>query len=585
MHFKKYILIALFSAAIFFGFTQQNISVPLDDPVYNMIDYALLRNYCENLPNARPYTLKTVLNVLRQIQDNPASSMREKVLAQETFERLQSQPASGTPNSILKNGSYTWEKNDTVPIRVNAGASAETNLYTNFNAPNISALQWFDAYIKGDISQYFSYNVNLGMGIMKLDVADTPQIDSYAPNTFTQSWDGFQYLMNNLATFDGLSNSPAAGIRILPEFGVRLWDGKLNINFSRIRRDWGTGDGNLTLSKTARPFAALDICMQPFPWLSLTAMSGSLEYFRSDGIKVSAANFQNNISILMAEIFIRDSVYLGLKSSSVWVKRFEPGYLNPGMLPFLYQNMVGDFDNLQMELSFGIKIPRYAHIYYNFFLDEGDFSATDIFHQAGASMWAYQLGSKIAIPDMPFMTFILQYTKIEPYTYTHPLTDTPGYTEKMNTNYINHGEPLGYKLKPNSAEIKIGLRTSPLWFLHANAQYSLVQHGADYGSGIVHGSSYGERMVYHVGASSAKPGDYYYKDFLKDGVYEWIHSLGVSADMDLRFVKEIPLKIRLGYTLSFTHHTEFIDGKFQQTGSSEYRNRFGNYLSLSLKLY
>lgn len=79
-------------------------------------------------------------------------------------------------------------------------------------------------------------------------------------------------------------------------------------------------------------------------------------------------------------------------------------------------------------------------------------------------MWAYQLGSKIAIPDMPFMTFILQYTKIEPYTYTHPLTDTPGYTEKMNTNYINHGEPLGYKLKPNSAEIKIGLRTSPLWF-------------------------------------------------------------------------------------------------------------------------
>ena len=218
-------------------------------------------------------------------------------------------------------------------------------------------------------------------------------------------------------------------------------------------------------------------------------------------------------------------------------------------------------------------------------MDEGDFSATDIFHQAGASMWAYQLGSKIAIPDMPFMTFILQYTKIEPYTYTHPLTDTPGYTEKMNTNYINHGEPLGYKLKPNSAELKIGLRTAPFWFLHANAQYTLVQHGADYGSGIVHGSSYGERMVYHVGASSAKPGDYYYKDFLKDGVYEWIHSLGVSADMDLRFVKEIPLKIRLGYTLSFTHHTEFIDGKFQQAGSSEYRNRFGNYLSLSLKLY
>jgi len=585
MHFKKYLLTVLFSAASFFGFAQQHISVPLDDPVYNMIDYALLRNYCDNLPNTRPYTLKTVLNVLNQIRESPDSSMREKILAQEAFERLQPKPASDNIKAIFKDGMYTWEQNNKLPIRVSAGASAETMVNTNFNSPNISAIQWIDMYIKGDISDNFSYNVNAGMSIMKLDVADTPQIDSYAPNTFTQSWDGFQYLMNNLATFSGLSNSPAAGIRILPEFGVRLWDGKVNINFSRIRRDWGTGDGNMTLSKTARPFMALDICIQPFPWLSLTALSGSLEYFRSEGIKVSAANFQNNISILMAELFIKNIVYVGFTSSAVWVKRFEPGYLNPGMIPFLYQNMVGDFDNLQMELSLGIKIPRYAYIYYNFFLDEALLSADDFFHQAGASMIAYQLGSKISIPDMPFMTFILQYTKIEPYTYTHPLTDTPGYTEKMNTNYINHGEPLGYKLKPNSAEIKIGLRTSPLWFLHANAQYTLVQHGADYGSGIVHGSSYNERIVYGAGAPEAKPGDYYYKDFLKDGVYEWIHSLGVSADMDLRFVKDIPLKIRLGYTLSFTHHTEFIDGKFQQAGSSEYRNRFGNYLSLSLKLY
>ena len=153
----------------------------MDDPVYNIIEYALLRNYCENLPNARPYTLNTVLEVLRQIQSSPDASVREKILARETLERLQPKHSSDNAKGLLKNGSYTWEQNGTVPIRVSTGASAETSLYTNFNAPNISALQWFDAYIKGDISRYFSYNVNLGMSIMKLDVADCLLYTSPSP--------------------------------------------------------------------------------------------------------------------------------------------------------------------------------------------------------------------------------------------------------------------------------------------------------------------------------------------------------------------------------------------------------------------
>ena len=53
----------------------------------------------------------------------------------------------------------------------------------------------------------------------------------------------------------------------------------------------------------------------------------------------------------------------------------------------------------------------------------------------------------------------------------------------------------------------------------------------------------------------------------------------------MRFVKNIPLKLKLGYTLSYTHHTEFTNGVFKQARSDEYVNRFGNYLSLSIKVY
>jgi len=591
---KKNIFVCLFLCVVFYAFAQYNISVPLEDPVYNMLEYAMIRGYCETMHNSRPYSVKTVLDLLSQIADNPTPSPKEKQLIRETIDRLKPVSASESTEDVYKSGMYTWEKDEKIPVRVQIGGSWESNLNTNFNAPDISTIHWFDLYIKGDIGNNFSYNINGGMGIMKLDVAppSSGKADSHAPNTFTQSWDGYQYKISNLAEFDGLSNSLTAGIRILPEFALRLWDGKVGVNFSRMRRDWGTGDGNLTLSKTARPFTALDLYIRPLPWLSLSALTGSLEFFRSDGIKSSAKNFQNNITILMAEIFIKDTVYLGFNSSSIWVKRFELGYLNPGMIPFIYQNMVGDFDNLQFGLSFGVNIPSYAKIYYNLFIDEAVLTASDFFHQAGASLIAYQFGSKISIPNTDFMTFGLQYTKIEPYTYTHPLEEVPGYTGKMNVNYINHGEPLGYKLKPNSDELKISFRAAPLWYLNIQALYSLVHHGADYGpakygtdQNKVPGSSYGDVLIYGKGASSAKPGDYYYKDFLKDGVYEWIHSAGISADLDLRFVKNIPLKLRLGYTLSYTHHTEFIDGSFRQARSDEYKNKFGNYVSVSVKVY
>ena len=586
--------ISVFLCILSTGFAQYNISVPLEDPVYNMLDYGMIRGYCETMHNSRPYTLKTVLDLLDQILDNSGSSSKEKALARGTIERLKPQSAplpteQKAPVSFLfKNGSYTWESTAKLPVRVQIGGSWESAFYTNFNAPDISTLHWFDMYIKGDISDYFSYNVNAGMGIMKLNVASASsgEADSHASNTFSQSWDGYQYLMQNLATFDGLSNSPAAGIRLLPEFTVRLWDGKAGINFSRMRRDWGTGDGNLMLSKTARPFSAIDLYIRPFPWISLSALTGSLEYFNSNGIQTSAKEFQNNISALMAELFIKDIAYIGFLSSAVWVKRFELGYLNPGMIPFFYQNMIGDFDNLQLGFAVGFNIPKHAKLYYNLFIDEAILNDDNFFHNPRASMLIWQAGSKIPVPDIPFTSFTLQYTKIERYMYTHPLENVPGYNMPMNTSYINHGEPLGYKLKPNSTELKIAVQTLPFWYLNIDGFYTLVHHGVDYGSKKIPGSSYGAgyKEMWTTEAD-ANPTLYRYKDFLKDGVYEWIHSAGISANLNMRFIKNIPLTLRMGYTLSYTHHTEFINGSFKQARSSEYKNRFGNYVHLSVKIY
>ena len=44
--------------------------------------------------------------------------------------------------------------------------------------------------------------------------------------------------------------------------------------------------------------------------------------------------------------------------------------MNPFMLAFLYQNQIGDFDNMQLGLFTGVTIPGITHLYASLFMDE-----------------------------------------------------------------------------------------------------------------------------------------------------------------------------------------------------------------------
>ena len=43
LHLRKIIVILLFISVFFQGFAQQNIAVPLEDPVYTILDFAMIR--------------------------------------------------------------------------------------------------------------------------------------------------------------------------------------------------------------------------------------------------------------------------------------------------------------------------------------------------------------------------------------------------------------------------------------------------------------------------------------------------------------------------------------------------------------
>lgn len=601
-------LLILMTASVF---AQQHVSVPLNDPVYRVIENALIRNYIRPLPTAKPYSQATVLNALYEMIQSPRISSLEKKAAEgliARFEATKTQPwyqiggyrydseaeaakAAETAADGTETESDLSEETDEVSVgenkkepiltTVELGASWQTDAdFGAFNKDGVfSTENWLELYLQGDISEYFSYRIQAAMGLMVLNM------NAYSPYSYSKSWDGYQFPLKDGSALTGFTEDPAVALQIMPELSLALWDMKLKFNFSRVRRDWGPGDGNLMISGTARPFMGLDMHLNPVEWFNLSFIVGVLEFDASNGgIKGGASDFQNAYTATMLELFGGDWVYFALSSSAIWPKRFELGYGHPGMLGILYQNMIGDFDNLQLGIHFAFNVPKYLKVYAGWFIDEMKF--TDNFAHLDRNMYSWQIGGRLAVPGAPFTTISLQYTKVEPYMYTHPETSTPWYDRPMNTTYINHGEPLGYKLDPNSDELKLKVETMPLWYLSSSLTYRMIRHGIS-----ADGSTYTDYLNYGADLNGAQAGDLYWKDFLKDGVYEWIHSVGIEAELDLRFVN-VPIAIGAGYTFYYRYLTEY-DGeaeKFSRLDAFEWNETahqtdMGNLFSLYIRIW
>jgi len=142
------------------------------------------------------------------------------------------------------------------------------------------------------------------------------------------------------------------------------------------------------------------------------------------------------------------------------------------------------------------------------------------------------------VPYLPFTLFTFQYTKIEPWMYTHypqayQFVVLPGPVrypiEPTDISYVHSGENLGYYLPPNSDEFLFKLKSMPLEFLSALLKYQYIRHG-DGPVGQVEGDIAKSQRMDLPGFSED---DIPRKDFLHDSIYEYIHILTLGADVDL----------------------------------------------------
>ncbi|GHU03561.1 hypothetical protein FACS1894147_07670 [Spirochaetia bacterium] len=585
----KRLLIFMFgmTLALFPLAAQTHTSVPVDAPVYRILDKAQMRGLCAPLSGVRPYSRAVILRAVDEILSADSSSLSdaERRILQEAQKEYRNRETDSFDFKSLSFG-----------IGHDAGNTKKIPLYGEIDfditmsaAGAYSTLDENSAWAgeirptaiaRGDIGNNLSFMVDLE-GIMLRsprrvlgnyyayydgfpegvpDPGDYPfypegttgPVDyttdgyksynpllktqseplAYFPYTYRKRWDMWLSPINDVSS-GGATAWPdgiTLGYTALAELSGSVLDDIISWRFGRVDREWGAMDtgSSLVLNQIAMPFLALEATAYLTDWFKFSTITGVLEFSPDrGGLKVASATFQNAFSASMIEFDYKNSFHFDLGTTSVWAKRFELGYLFPLIDNYFYQNNIGDNDNLALFASIRYQKPGLFKVWFSGFADElNPKEILDLFKK-DRMMFALQAGTSWNFPWLPFATVSLRYTKIEPYTYTHTRrNDLPWYGDNyMETNYVNNGRGLGYYLPPNSDELLFRFETQPALSTELHFQYQMIRHGADFGPHPVDGSSYWSELD----PSGRSDKQTLRKSFLEDGAYQWQHVLKVGG--------------------------------------------------------
>lgn len=445
------------------------------------------------------------------------------------------------------------------------------------------------------------------------DISKSPRyiksFKNYAmnPYKFYKYWDGSTYAFENISA-TGLNGWPVGGslgMSAIAELHSSFYNNRIELGIGRYYREWLAMDNgsSLVLNSSARPFFGIDASFKISDWFSLATLTGFLEFpnqahinsnawylMDSDGAKVTKASpgitdsyfFQDMISLTVLNF---DFKYFhgDFGSSVIYPKRFDLAYAFPLLENVMQQNNMGDFDNLCMFADFKGILPGIGSAWFSVFIDEYS-NFTDKFWEKSRFMYAFQLGSKVNLPFLPFGKLSFRYTKIEPYCYTHTAVKyQPYYDYYVASSYTNNGSSLGYYLDPNSDEIYLRIDAIPMKNLNCGLQYQLIRHGATWGSGQVEGSS-----LYSELEPRSAARDNHSKYFLHDGVYEWTNLVSFDAQYNFRNLL-FPFTIYGSFSYIYDWFTasgsKNSPKDFYFIDTNEYPDTNGVILSLGIKIF
>src|SRR5574344_2733089 len=513
-------------------------SVPIqeNEELYAVLSQAQMRGMC-TLPGTRPYletAVKSAINDILAASDQAADSGDKKNVLSETEEKILyaylDRYARKEGLDAARGGYY--HEDDTLfhnSFDVTAGleTSASGGVYFDGNGQwGMDVVPKID--IMGDLGNIFSYNFfifgdisrsvltqnqttyKIGYywydGVTSTKIYTTPRyINTYSntaflPFSYHKKWDGSVYKLADLSAsgLEGWSDDLALGFGINAEMTASFLDNHVYFRFGRIYHEWAAMDegSSLVLNMNAHPFMAFEQVYHPWKWFTLSSMLGVLEFPNAAYVYAGAYTasstdhnyfndayadvFQNGYSNTMIEADFR-YMHADFGTSVIMPKRFDLGYMFPLMDKVIYQNDQGDYDNINLFGDLKFQYPGIGNVWCSLFLDEfNGLSRTsgllgDVGHHT-RNMYATQAGVKLVIPWLPFATFAMRYTKVEPYCYTHQAINyTPWYDYYISEAYLNAGESIGYYLPPNADETRIDIEAMPRADVTAHLTYLFIR--------------------------------------------------------------------------------------------------------------
>ncbi|SLM18486.1 hypothetical protein SPIRO4BDMA_50001 [uncultured spirochete] len=454
-------------------------------------------------------------------------------------------------------------------------------------------------YLEGDPIPWLSLKGEAGFTFDKIEN------DLYLPYDYTKEWDATHIWFGTPRNSDGTLDYPTASYDIREDIAAETDNGSLMVRLSRFRRDWGIGSGSFSLSGTARPFVGFETTFRPSKFFAISGLVGSLTNWEEgsdekstavtyvdtngDGVAdnkdtyfyYSALSYQKMLGLQRVELFPFDWLTVSATSTLVGAKRFELGYFSPLLFSVMYQNQLADVDNLGVQVDGQILVPRVGKFYASFYADEMDMTNLSELFTKARNMFALQGGAKVPVPWLAFTTLTAQYTKIEPFVYSHYPTWYPDYRLRVDTSYTQDGENLGYYLPPNSDEFLVKFEVTPAPDWRVAMKYRFVRHGdnpGNVGDSVIFGDV--NKWLEYTPALL-----YMDKDFLHDGIYDYNHIGNIDvtwrpADPPKLLGATIPFELGLGYGLSYTWYEDGT-GADRTVSSPEWNN----VLSLSMKLF
>lgn len=238
---------------------------------------------------------------------------------------------------------------------------------------------------------------------------------------------------------------------------------------------------------------------QPFDAVSLAARAGAFRFLFLHGSLLSQLEMREQgrphydskyVAIHRAEADIAGAVRFGVYESVVYSQReMDLGYLLPVNFYKSAEHAGGDRDNPMLGFDLATLFIPGTQLYGSWLIDDVDFS------RIGDAFWGNKFiwqGGAMNASLLPNTDVTLEYTRIDPYVYSHRLD---------GNQYAHDGDALGVELAPNSDELYAALRH----WVGATLWLQLEWHHRRHGRNVLDAAG---NIIVNNGADIAHSRDY-----------------------------------------------------------------------------